>query len=155
MTLMNEEMSTSFYNGGTVLFFNLDNTIYGIEIKYINEIISIEQITVVPKVPDYIKGIINIRGKIVPIISVRRRFGKPEIPYDERTCIIVLSFEDGNQVGIIVDRVQAVVEIKPSEICATPDFKNVNTNRYIKSIIESGGEIEQLLNCEKLISDLG
>ncbi len=153
---MSEEMSKDTFNtGGTVLFFNIDNTIYGIEIKYINEIISIEQITVVPKVPDYIKGIINIRGKIVPIISVRRRFGKPEIPYDERTCIIVLSFDDGNQIGIIVDRVRAVADVKPEEICATPDFKNVNTNRYIKSIIESGGEIEQLLNCEKLISDLG
>ena len=76
--------------GGEVLLFTIDDVVYGIEIKYINEIIGIEQITVVPKVPDYIKGIINLRGKTVPIISVRKRFGKEEIPYDERTCIIVL-----------------------------------------------------------------
>ncbi|MBQ8568892.1 MAG: purine-binding chemotaxis protein CheW [Oscillospiraceae bacterium] len=155
MTIMSEEYTKNFMNeGGEVLLFNIDETLYGIEIKYINEIISIEQITVVPKVPEYIKGVINLRGKVVPIISVRRRFGKEEIPYDERTCIIVLEFDDGNQVGIIVDRVREVTNVKPDEICETPDCKNVNANRYIKNIIESGGEIKQLLNCEKLISDL-
>ena len=152
---MNEEsIKEQFEGGGVVLLFNIDNTIYGIEIKYIVEIISIEPITVVPKVPDYIKGILNLRGKGVPIISVRRRFGKEEIPYDERTCIIFLTFDDGNQVGIIVDRVLEVVTVKPEEIRLTPDFKSVNANRYIKGIIESGGEIKQLLNCEKLISDM-
>ena len=152
---MNEENNKDFAaEGGEVLLFNIDDTVYGIEIKYINEIISIEQITIVPKVPDYIKGVINLRGKIVPIISVRRRFGKEEIPYDERTCVIVLDLGDSNQVGIIVDRVREVTIVKPSEICATPDFKNVNANRYIKNIIESNGEIKQLLNCEKLVTDL-
>lgn len=152
---MNEETSAEMLSeGGNVLLFKIDDTIYGIEIKYINEIISIEQITIVPKVPDYIKGIINLRGKVVPIISVRRRFGKEEIPYDERTCIIVLEFEGNNHVGIIVDRVCEVTNVSPKDICNTPDFKNVNSNRYIKNIIESGGEIKQLLNCEKLISDL-
>ena len=82
-------------DGIEILFFNIGESIYGIEIKYVNEIINIEQITVVPKLPDYIKGVINIRGKVVPIISVRNRFGIEEIPYDDRTCIIVLEFENG------------------------------------------------------------
>lgn len=140
-------------DGIEILFFNIGESIYGIEIKYVNEIISVEQITVVPKIPDYIKGVINIRGKVVPIISVRNRFGIEEIPYDDRTCIIVLEFEDGDQVGIIVDRVQEVLIAKPSDISKAPDSKNVNANRYIKSIIEIGGEIKLLLDCDKLITD--
>lgn len=139
--------------GGEILLFLIENATYGIEIKYINEIIGIEQITIVPKVPDYIKGVINIRGKVVPVISVRKRFGKPEIPYDERTCIIVIEYDDGTQVGIIVDRVKEVNMVKVSEISETPDYKKVNSNRYIKNIIESNGEIKLLLNCEKLIHD--
>ncbi len=139
--------------GGEILLFTIENIIYGIEIKYINEIIGIEQITVVPKVPDYIKGVINIRGKVVPVMSVRKRFGKEEIPYDERTCIIVIEYEDGTQVGIIVDRVKEVNIVKPEDVSTTPEYKNVNANRYIKNIIESNGEIKLLLNCEKLVRD--
>ncbi len=139
--------------GGEVLLFTLDDTVYGIEIKYINEIIGIDQITVVPMVPDYIKGVTNLRGKIVPILSVRKRFGKPEIPYDERTCIIVLEFEDGNQAGIIVDRVREVTAAKPEEICTTPTHRNVNANHYIKNIIENKDGIQLLLNCEKLVME--
>ncbi len=139
--------------GGEILLFTIENVIYGIEIKYINEIIGIEQITIVPKVPDYIKGVINIRGKVVPVMSIRKRFGKEEIPYDERTCIIVIEYEDGTQVGIIVDRVKEVNIVNPEEISTTPEYKNVNANRYIKNIIESNGDIKLLLNCEKLVRD--
>ncbi|MGN0665204.1 MAG: chemotaxis protein CheW [Huintestinicola sp.] len=150
---ISEETKDFLTQGGELLLFTIDDIIYGIEIIYVNEIIGIEQITVVPKVPDYIKGVINIRGKVVPVISIRKRFGKEEIPYDERTCIIVLEFEDGNQVGIIVDRVREVAQVKASEICATPNYKNVNANRYIKSIIESGDGVKLLLNCERLVND--
>lgn len=138
-------------DGVEILFFTIGDKTYGIEIEFINEIISIEQITVVPKIPDYIKGVINIRGKVVPVISVRKRFGMEEIPYDDRTCIIVLEFENGEQVGIIVDRVQEVVVVDKSIISKTPDCKNVNANRYIKSIINSEDEIKLLLDCTKLI----
>lgn len=140
-------------NGGEVLLFTIDEVVYGIEIDYIDEIIGIEQITVVPKVPDYIKGVINIRGKIVPIISIRKRFGKEEIPYDERTCIIVIELESGHQVGVIVDRVREVTQVKADEICSTPAHKNVNVNNYIKSIIENADGIKLLLNCERLVTE--
>lgn len=152
---MSEEINGKTYtaNGVEVLFFNIGDTVYGIEIEYINEIIGIEHITVVPKIPDYIKGIINIRGKMVPVISVRKRFGMEEIPYDDRTCIIVLEFENGIQVGIIVDRVQEVVVVDKDIISKTPDCKNVNTNRYIKSIVNANDGIKLLLDCDNLIGE--
>lgn len=153
MSNLIEEENDFTKNGGEVLLFTIDDIVYGIEIKYINEIIVIEQITVVPKVPDYVKGVINIRGKIVPIISVRKRFGKEEIPYDDRTCIIVLELEEGNQAGIIVDRVREVTMALPEEICETPAYKNVNADRYIKNIIENADGIKLLLSCERLVSE--
>ena len=140
-------------DGAEVLFFDIGDTIYGIEIKYINEIIGIEQITVVPKIPDHIKGVINIRGKVVPVISIRKRFGMEEIPYDDRTCIVVIEFEDGQQVGVIVDRVHEVVVVQKDIISKVPDSKNVNSNRYLKSIINMESGIRLLLDCDKLIMD--
>lgn len=149
---MNQTVSIE---GGEVLTFSINDAIYGIEIKYVKDIIAIEQITIIPKIPSHIKGVINIRGKVVPVISVRRRFGMEEIPYDDRTCIIVLEFEDGNQVGIIVDRVQEVITIKSRDVSKTPDSKNVNANRYIKSIININSSIKLLIDCDKLINDDG
>ena len=150
----NASASKSYTADGTeVLFFTIGEVIYGIEIKYVNEIIGIEQITVVPKIPDHIKGVINIRGKVVPVISVRKRFGMEEIPYDDRTCIIVLEFDGGEQVGIIVDRVREVIVVSRNRISKTPDAKNVNSNHYIKSIIELESVMRLLLDCEKLVMD--
>ena len=149
---MNQTVSIE---GGEVLTFSINDAIYRIEIKFVKDIIAIEQITIIPKIPSHIKGVINIRGKVVPVISVRRRFGMEEIPYDDRTCIIVLEFEDGNQVGIIVDRVQEVITIKSRDVSKTPDSKNVNANRYIKSIININSGIELLIDCDKLINDDG
>lgn len=136
-----------------VLSFSIGDVIYAINIKYVKEIISVEKITVVPKIPSYIKGVINLRGKVVPVISVRNRFGIEEIPYDDRTCIIVLEFEDGDQVGIIVDRVQEVITAKKSSISKPPDSKNVNANKYIKSIINLEDGKRLLISCDKLIND--
>ncbi|MDR0943095.1 MAG: chemotaxis protein CheW [Ruminococcus sp.] len=140
-------------DGVEILWFNIDDVIYGIEIEYINEIIGIDKTTVIPNIPDYIKGVINIRGKVVPVISIRKRFGVEEVPYDDRTCIIVLEFDGGlQQVGVIVDRVQEVVVVDHDLITQTPQYQNVNANRYIKNIIENGtDEAKLLLDCEKLI----
>lgn len=140
-------------NAIEMLSFNIDDAVYAVEIKYIKEIIGVENITIVPKIPDYIKGVINLRGKVVPVISVRKRFVIEEIPYDNRTCIIVLEFEDGEQVGIIVDRVQEVVVAKPDDVSKTPDSRNVNANRYIKSIIHLENGVRLLIDCIKLIND--
>lgn len=137
-------------NGGQILLYYIDNVLYGIEIEYITEIISIQPITVVPRVPDFIKGVINIRGKVVPVISIRNKINQPEIPYDDKTCIIIVEINDLT-VGLIVDCVREISTVLPTDTCSTPDFKTVNQNQYIKSIIDSGGEIKQLLDIHKLI----
>lgn len=140
-------------DGREMLSFSINDVVYAVEIKYVKEIIGVDQITVVPMIPKHIKGVINIRGKVVPVISVRMRFGLEEIPYDDRTCIIVLEFDDGDQVGIIVDRVQAVINVKESDISKPPDSKNINANRYIKSIVNIDDGKKLLIDCDKLIND--
>lgn len=146
------ETSQNFQmSGGKVLLFHIDNNVYGVEIQYITEIIGIQPITIVPRVPDYIKGVINIRGKVIPVMSVRKRFGKPEIDFDERTCIVVVEW-DTIAVGLIVDKVDEVLEVDVKQIAATPDYKSVNTNRYIRSIIQTPEGVKLLLDCQKIVT---
>ncbi len=137
-------------NGGQILLYYIDNVLYGIEIEYITEIISILPITVVPRVPSFIKGVINIRGKVVPVISIRNKINQPEIPYDDKTCIIIVEINDLT-VGLIVDCVREISTVLPTDTCSAPDSKHLNADQYIKSIIYSGGEIKQLLDIHKLI----
>lgn len=137
-------------NGGQILLYYIDDILYGIEIQYVTEIIGMQPITIVPGVPEFIKGVINIRGKVVPVISIRHKINQPEIPYDEKTCIIVVELEELT-VGLIVDCVREITTVLPSDTCSAPDFKNVNQNQYIQSIIDSNGEIKQLLDIHKLI----
>lgn len=137
-------------NGGEILLYYIDNVLYGIEMQYVKEIIGIQPITIVPKVPEFIKGVINIRGKVVPVISIRHKINKPEIPYDDKTCIIVVELNELT-VGLIVDRVREITTVLPTDTCSAPDYKNVNQNQYIQSIIDSNGEIKQLLDINKLI----
>lgn len=139
-------------NGGEILLFYVSDVLYGLEIQYITEIIGIQPITVVPKVPDYIKGVINIRGKVVPVISIRSKINQPEIPYDDKTCILIVENE-GLTVGLIVDRVREITLVRPTDTCSAPDFKTVNENQYIQSIIDSNGEIKQLLDLQKLVME--
>lgn len=139
-------------NGGQILLYYIDDTLYGIEIQYVTEIIGMQPITVVPGVPEFIKGVINIRGKVVPVISIRHKINQPEIPYDEKTCIIVVELDELT-VGLIVDRVREITTVLPTDTCSAPDFKSVNQNQYIQSIIDSNGEIKQLLDIHKLIME--
>ncbi|MGN0607397.1 MAG: chemotaxis protein CheW [Oscillospiraceae bacterium] len=139
-------------NGGEILLYYINDVLYGIEIQYITEIIGIQPITIVPKVPEFIKGVINIRGKVVPVISIRNKINQPEIPYDEKTCIIVVEVDELT-VGLIVDRVREITTVLPTDTCSAPDYKNVNENQYIQSIIDSGGEIKQLLDIHRLLME--
>lgn len=138
---------------GKVMTFNIGDQIYGIEIQHIIEIIGMSHITKVPHVPDYIKGIINVRSKVVPIVDIRTRFGKPEIPYTSRTCIITLNFNDVS-VGIIVDSVADVEDIHTGDISATPENKNVNTNEFIQYMIRGENDNTKLiLDVAKLLDE--
>lgn len=138
---------------GKVMTFNIGEQVYGIEIQYVTEIIGVQRITKVPHVPNYIKGIINVRSKVVPIIDIRTRFGKPEIPYTSRTCIITLTFNDIS-VGIIVDSVADVEDIHTGDISATPQNKNVNENDFIQYMIRSENDSTKLiLDVAKLLDE--
>ncbi len=137
-------------NGGEILLYYINNVLYGVEIQYITEIIGIQPITYIPKVPDFIKGVINIRGKVVPVISIRKKINQPEIPYDAKTCIIVVELNELT-VGLIVDQVREISTVLPTDTCSAPDYNNVNENQYIQCIIDSNDEIKQLLDIHKLV----
>lgn len=137
-------------DGGQILLYYIDNILYGIETQYVTEIIAIQPITVVPGVPSFIKGVINIRGKVVPVISIRNKINQPEVPYDDRTCIIIVEVE-GLMVGLVVDCIREIETVLPTDTCSTPDFKMINQNQYIQCIIDSNGEIKQLLDIHKLV----
>ncbi len=139
-------------DGGEILLFSIENTIYGIEIQFITEIIGIQPVTVIPKVADFIKGVINIRGKVVPVISARIKMNRSEIEYDDRTCIIVVDIDEIT-VGIIVDRVRAVEQVSPESICSTVDYNKIKVNQYVQSIVDSDGEIKQILDIRKFVME--
>lgn len=134
------------------LTFSLDRETYGIEIKYVTEIIGLQAITQVPELPDYIRGIINLRGKIIPLMDVRLRFRKPEKQYDDRTCIVVVDIDD-LFIGLIVDMVTEVMNIGDGDIVSTPDFGNGARNRFIRGIGKVGEEVKLLLDCRNLLSE--
>jgi purine-binding chemotaxis protein CheW len=137
---------------GKFLTFALGKEEYGIEIRYVTEIIGIQVITEVPELPEYVKGIINLRGKIIPVIDVRLRFSKEARDYNDRTCIIVIEIKDV-YVGLIVDTVAEVISIAEQEIVPPPQVNNGGHHKYIEGIGKVGSSVKLLLDCYKLLSD--
>lgn len=116
------------------LSFHIGDKLYGIEIKNITDIIELQKITEVPDMPDYIKGVINLRGKIIPVMDMRLRLNKEEKEYDDRTCIININI-DNVTVGLIVDTVSEVLRIPQEMIAKPPDFHSDETNnRFVNGI---------------------
>ncbi len=139
---------------GKFLTFHIEDTIYGIELLHVIEIISIQNATRIPNVPTYIKGIINLRGKIVPVIDVRLKFKQSERAYDEKTCIIVVVIED-MQVGLIVDRVSEVVTVDQAELANPPELGTTSNEKYLQSIATVGEKVVLNIDCHKFFhSDL-
>lgn len=134
------------------LTFTLSNDYFGIDILYVTEIIGIQQITPVPDLPNYVKGIINLRGKIIPVMDVRMRFKREFREYDERTCIIVVDIGDIS-IGLIVDRVSEVIDIPEENISMPPKVSKNSQNAYVKSIGKVGEDVKLILDCEKLLSE--
>lgn len=138
---------------GKFLTFLVGKEEYGIEIKYVTEIIGgIQTITEVPDVPGYVKGIINLRGKIIPVMDVNLRFKKEARTYDDRTCIIVIDIYDLS-VGLIVDNVAEVIAIADEEIVPPPDVRAGFQNRYIKGIGRIGAAVKLILDCQRLLNN--
>ena len=146
--LENEEEDTQ---KGRFLTFFVGNEVYGIEIRYVTEIIGIQAITEVPDLPAYIKGIINLRGKIIPVMDVRLRFKKEFRDYNDRTCVIVIDIDE-ICIGLIVDGVAEVLDIPENDIVPPPQMNGFQ-NRFIKSIGKVGNDVKLLLDCGKLLSE--
>lgn len=126
------------------LTFLIDKECYGIEVRYITEIVGIQPITVVPEVPQYVKGIINLRGKIIPVMDVRLRFKKEPKEYNDRTCIVVVDV-NGVSIGLIVDSVSEVLTIPEHDIVDPPTINRNQSNKYIKRIGKVKDEVKLLL----------
>ncbi|MCR5416683.1 MAG: chemotaxis protein CheW [Pseudobutyrivibrio sp.] len=126
---------------------------YAIELKYVNEIMGIQPITKVPEVEDYVRGLINLRGKIVPVIDVRLRFKQEPFEYNDRTCIIIVSVKN-TVLGLIVESIADVVTIKDKDVEIPVTLASANNkNKYVYGFGKVGDEVKLLLNPEKLIGD--
>ena len=140
---------------GKYLTFTLSEEEYGIGILKVKEIIGMMEITSVPRTPEFIKGVINLRGKVIPIIDLRLKFEMGEIPYNDRTCIIVVEMDSDSAtilIGIVVDAVSEVLNIQESEIEETPAFGTQLNTDYILGMAKTEGGVKILLNIDKVLS---
>ena len=134
--------------------FQSGNEYFALKIAHVNEIIVFQEITEIPESEDYIKGLINLRGKIIPVIDVRVRFRQEPIEYNDRTCIIVINVKD-TVVGLIVEKIAEVVEIKNENILSTPTVGNDEKcqNKYVYGVGKVGDGVKLLLDPELLLKD--
>ena len=137
---------------GKFLTFHLGKEDYGIEIRFVTEIIGVQKITEVPDMPDFLKGVINLRGKVIPVMDVRTRFKLPERSYDDRTCIIVVNLNEVS-VGLVVDEVSEVANIDKDQIEPPPRTSRGKSSRYFKGMGKIGEEVKILLDVERLLYD--
>ena len=134
--------------------FKSGNEFFGLKIEYVNEIIQFQSITAIPETESYIKGLINLRGKVIPVIDVRLRFKQPAIEYNDRTCIIVINVKS-TTVGLIVEKIAEVVEIKDDNILPPPSIGRADKqhHKYVYGIGKVGDSVKLLLDPDKLLND--
>ncbi len=139
--------------GGKYLTFSLGHEEYGIPIERVREIIGILEITHIPKVPRFIKGVINLRGKIIPIMDLRIKFDMEQKEYNERTCIIVVEIPTGDikkQIGVAVDSVSEVLSLQTAELEPPPEYGNQSSDEFLTGVGKIKGKVILLLNIEKV-----
>jgi len=152
---MNQAIKSTTAKLGKYLTFTLDDEEYGIGILKVKEIIGMMSITSVPQTPEFVKGVINLRGKVIPIVDLRLKFDMEAIPYSERTCIIVVEIDSTQktiQIGIVVDAVSEVLNIREDEIEAAPAFGTKLNTDYILGMAKIEGGVKILLNIDKVLS---
>ena len=140
---------------GKFLTFSMADEEYGIGILKIKEIIGMMTITTVPQTPEFVKGVINLRGKVIPVIDLRLRFGMEAIDYTERTCIIVVEIEGHAgtvQIGIVVDAVSEVLNVKGEDVEDTPTFGTKLNTDYIFGMAKMEGGVKILLDIDRVLS---
>ncbi|HTS63248.1 MAG TPA: chemotaxis protein CheW [Candidatus Acidoferrales bacterium] len=140
---------------GKYLTFQLANEEFGIRVLKVREIMGVQEITAVPQTPCHIKGVINLRGKVVPVIDLRLKFGLPPAEYTQRTCIIVTQVQGESGVvhmGIVVDGVSEVINLTASEIEDTPNFGEEVAAGYLLGMAKAKGKVKILLDIDKVLS---
>ncbi len=141
---------------GKYLTFRLKNESYGIQVLKIREIIRLQPITPVPQMPAYIKGVLNLRGKIIPVIDLRVKFGLENISDADHNCIIVVKIETqrtSSQIGLIVDAVEEVLNISASEIEAAPDFGTALDTAFILGLAKIKGSVKTILDIDRVLTE--
>ena len=146
---MAEEQEDTLH--GKYLLFAIGEEVYGVEVGYVHEIISMQPINQLPETHEYFKGVINLRGKIIPAVDMRLRFKKQDKEYTDRTCIVVVE-TSSLSAGLIVDAVEDVVVIDDQDIAPPPGFEIGTAKRYIKGIGKVDNEVKLLLDCENLFN---
>jgi purine-binding chemotaxis protein CheW len=140
---------------GKYLTFTMADEEYGVGILKIKEIIGMMPITTVPQTPEFVKGVINLRGKVIPVLDLRLRFGMESIDYTDRTCIIVVEIAGPSgtvMIGIVVDAVSEVLNIKGEEVEETPTFGAKLNTDYIFGMAKMGGGVKILLDIDRVLS---
>ncbi|MGL6225671.1 MAG: chemotaxis protein CheW [Thermoguttaceae bacterium] len=132
------------------LSFRLGDEDYCLEIRHVTEIVGMQKVTEVPDMPHYVKGVVNLRGQVIPVIDMRLRFNMPGRDYDERTCIVVISLH-GGQVGLVVDTVNEVRSIEESNVSPPPKSGGVPSAAYIRGLGKVGDEVKIILDANKLL----
>jgi len=153
---MDQAIKTVVEKEGKYLTFTMVSEEYGIGILKIKEIIGMMPITTVPKTPEFVKGVINLRGKVIPVIDLRLRFGIDAIDYTERTCIIVVEVHGSAgtvQIGIVVDAVSEVLNINGEDIEKTPTFGSKLNTDYILGMVKIEGGVKLLLDIDKVLNE--
>lgn len=150
MEISTENYASEDTQHGRYLTFNLGHESFGLEISYVKEIVGMQPITKLPGAPDYAKGIINLRGRIIPVVDARMRFGMEAGEYTERTCIIVVDLRE-TPVGLIVDNVAEVMAIDDDNIVPTPSAGTGANHSAVKAIGKVGGDVKLLLECDHLV----
>jgi purine-binding chemotaxis protein CheW len=132
------------------LTFQLDDEVYGLEIRHVTEVVGLQKITAVPDMPDFVKGIINLRGQVIPVIDVRARFRMESREYDDRTCVIVVNVAE-TSVGLVVDEVEEVLDIPEAQIDPPPKVRRGKGSGFIQGMGKMDEEVKILLDVDKLL----
>jgi len=155
MRTMDQAVKAMTNREGKYLTFVLAGEEYGIGILKVKEIIGIMAITTVPQMPDYLKGVINLRGKVIPVVDLRLKFGMEAMDYTEKTCIIVVEITTSGQkvmIGVLVDSVSEVLNIKGGDIEDAPNFGSRLNTDYILGMAKTGGRVKILLDIDRVVS---
>ena len=152
--MMNTGAGSADTQEGKYMTFKSGSEYFGLEIQYVQQIIQFQAITKIPETEDYIKGLINLRGKIIPVVDVRVRFRQGECEYNDKTCILVITVKD-TTVGLIVEQIAEVAEIQKEDILPPPTIgrNDKGHNKYVYGIGKVGTSVKLLLDPEKLLYD--